>query len=66
MRLGTKYMIQITYAIKLIRREIPSGHSVEFWIDQTTLDGENFGSLVTETGIKMIAMARPIILKVEP
>lgn len=52
--------------MKLIRIAIPSGHSVPFWIVQTTLEGENFGSVSTEAGIMIMTTRRPIMFNVEP
>ena len=52
--------------MKLIRTATPSGQSVAFWIDQTTLDGLNFGSVSTQARIKIITITKPIMLKVEP
>ena len=56
-------------AMKDMRTATPSGHSVPFWMEQTRLDGRNFGESavpVTEAGIMMITMTRPIMLNVEP
>ena len=53
-------------ATKLINTAIPSGQSVKFSICQTTLEGVNLGSPMTEDGIRIITTKRPIMLKVEP
>jgi hypothetical protein len=50
-------------AMKLMRTAIPSGQSVPFWIDQTSLEGKNLGWVsdpVTEAGIMIITTNRAI------